>query len=166
MDVKLCHSWICSTDDSVTYNVVAKELVSYNRVVEAVIAGQIASSPQPTTPVTDDTNKAVMKGIICSQFLDENSSQITRLGLEILSDLLPSFKPAVFFRNNHFSTIVNVDGRSWTLGIMLIISVTDQGFSEERDIVWESVALQGNSEFVDAHFGKKKDGINQPEDAE
>ena len=53
---------------------------------------------------------------------------------------------AVFFRNNHFSTMVKEDGSLYLL-------VTDLGFLDQVDVVWESLdSVQGDTVFVDKQF--------------
>ena len=53
---------------------------------------------------------------------------------------------AVFFRNNHFSTMVKQ-------GDTLYLLVTDQGFLLQADVVWETLdSVQGDTVFVDKQF--------------
>lgn len=123
-----------------TYLVIVDKMHNYNRVSEAAI--QVQS--QTGSPVADSDNIAL--ALVCAQFLEENLSQITKYGLSKLMEALPPMKPAVFFRNNHFSTIINSQGQLWTLA-------TDEGFLELDEIVWESVTFSGDSEFVNGTFG-------------
>ena len=53
---------------------------------------------------------------------------------------------AVFFRNNHFSTMVKE-------GDSLYLLVTDLGFLDKADVVWETLdSVQGDTVFVDKQF--------------
>ncbi|XP_010218751.1 PREDICTED: protein FAM63A [Tinamus guttatus] len=53
---------------------------------------------------------------------------------------------SVFFRNNHFSTMIKHKGHLYLL-------VTDQGFLQEEAVVWESLhTVDGDSCFCDTHF--------------
>ena len=53
---------------------------------------------------------------------------------------------AVFFRNNHFSTMVKEGGSLYLL-------VTDLGFLDQKDVVWETLdSVQGDTVFVDEQF--------------
>ena len=53
---------------------------------------------------------------------------------------------AVFFRNNHFSTMVKEGGSLYLL-------VTDLGFLDQKDVVWETLdSVQGDTVFVDKQF--------------
>jgi len=54
---------------------------------------------------------------------------------------------AVFFRNNHFNVLLKKHGQ-------LYILVTDQGYQNEADIVWEQLsAVDNDTEFVGWNFG-------------
>ena len=44
-------------------------------------------------------------GLLIEQFLDENRSQLTHYGILQLKQTMRDNQLAVFFRNNHFSTI-------------------------------------------------------------
>ena len=46
-------------------------------------------------------------GLLIEQFLEENRSQLTFYGLVQLNEAMEDRELAVFFRNNHFSTIWN-----------------------------------------------------------
>ena len=67
---------------------------------------------------------------------------------------------AVFFRNNHFSTVHRSGGQ-------LFLLVTDQGFLEKSSLVWETLAnIEGDTEFVDAQFQPGEEGLAQGEDGD
>jgi hypothetical protein len=125
-----------------------------NRVTEIATFGQ--SAPNSSSPSSDINT---LYGIVCNQFLQQTSSQVTAYGLSLLFDTLPPMKPAVFFRNNHFSTIIKSHDKLWTL-------VTDEGFLELTEIVWESVTMFGNSEFVDSYFGDEQLYAKPSDDAD
>ena len=58
---------------------------------------------------------------------------------------------AVFFRNNHFSTLCKE--RS-----VLYLLVTDQGFLNQPHVVWETLDnIQGDTVFVDQDFNVVQD---------
>ena len=46
-----------------------------------------------------------LSGLLIEQFLDENRSQLTHYGILQLNQTMRDNQLAVFFRNNHFSTI-------------------------------------------------------------
>jgi ubiquitin carboxyl-terminal hydrolase MINDY-1/2 len=142
LDIELVHGWVCDPQDSETYDVVAKQLVSYNKVTDAVVRGKDSIAGA-------DADKNMIVGIICSQFLEESVSQLTYVGLNRLYKALAPAKPAVFFRNNHFSTIIKTHDKLWTLA-------TDEGYLDENEMVWESIHLHGNSTFTNSWFGDEQ----------
>jgi hypothetical protein len=81
---------------------------------------------------------------------------------------------AVFFRNNHFSTLVK-EGVSvhiylhtnclYTISFQdkLYLLVTDAGYLDEKTVVWESLqSVSGESHFVDATFTPTPLKVEQP----
>ena len=83
---------------------------------------------------------------MAEQFLDESASQLTYHGICELNAVMKEGQLAVFFRNNHFSTMVKQGG-------VLYLLVTDQGFLHQGDVVWESLdSVQGDTVFVDQQF--------------
>ena len=84
--------------------------------------------------------------MVAQQFLEESASQLTYHGLCELSTTLKEGELAVFFRNNHFSTIYKRNSE-------LFLLVTDQGFLKEPRVVWETLsAINGDTHFVDEAF--------------
>ena len=89
---------------------------------------------------------------MAEQFLDESASQLTYHGICELNAGMKEGELAVFFRNNHFSTIVKMGG-------VLYLLVTDQGYLHQGDVVWESLdSVQGDTVFVDQHFNTVTSG--------
>ena len=53
---------------------------------------------------------------------------------------------SVLFRNNHFSTLFKMSGSLYCL-------VTDVGYADEADVVWERLsAVDGDSQLCDSNF--------------
>ena len=89
---------------------------------------------------------------MAEQFLDESASQLTYHGICELNAGMKEGELAVFFRNNHFSTMVKEGG-------VLYLLVTDQGFLHQGDVVWESLdSVQGDTVFVDQQFNTVTSG--------
>ncbi|XP_023345436.1 ubiquitin carboxyl-terminal hydrolase MINDY-1 [Eurytemora carolleeae] len=69
-----------------------------------------------------------------------------------LTAKLEELELAVFFRNNHFSTLFKKNGE-------LFILVTDQGFLSQKEVVWETLAnIEGDCSFVNSTF--KDSGVD------
>ena len=87
-----------------------------------------------------------MNALAIKEFLESHPSQLTVYGLVSLNDRLQEDQLAVFFRNNHFNVLLKHMNE-------LYILVTDQGYQNEPDIVWERlVNVDGDTEFVQWNF--------------
>ncbi|KAI8896332.1 hypothetical protein BC833DRAFT_597864 [Globomyces pollinis-pini] len=153
--ISMYHGWVVDEHDTDTFTIITK-LKSYNAVVDAVIAADVAQSKKNQDNEKTDSDdqsksdKLIIEGMICSAFLDETASQLTTAGLISIMNVLPENQLAIFFRNNHFSTILKRHDRLWML-------VTDQGFAHSK-VVWESLDnIHGNSEFLDENFKPYKE---------
>jgi len=91
--------------------------------------------------------------MICKNFIESNATQLSYHGLTSIPEILSVGEPVAFFRNNHFLTLIKTpDNNMYTL-------VTDQGFVNEKKIVWESLStVDGDSYFVDGLFNKYPKG--------
>lgn len=75
---------------------------------------QRAEQPEPQPPVHEAPNpQELLEGRLAQQFFAENPSQLTFHGLAKLHERMRERELAVFFRNNHFSTIFKVPVVSW-----------------------------------------------------
>lgn len=70
------------------------------------------------------------EGEIIEAFLASTAAQLTYIGLAALHQILQERQLAVFFRNNHFSTIFRNKGKLYLL-------VTDMGYQNVESVVWE-----------------------------
>ncbi|KAL0223291.1 hypothetical protein P9112_002681 [Eukaryota sp. TZLM1-RC] len=123
LGLDLCHAWIIdpNRDDLSPYS-----NFSYNVAVDKIIN-------------SDDMYSL-------GAFLEDTSSQITEYGLECLSSQLKEGSVVVFFRNNHFNTLLKLNGK-------LYILLSDMGFADSS-FAWEClVSVSGNNELVQADLG-------------
>jgi len=85
-------------------------------------------------------------GTIVDLFLKETSHQLTFTGLTELHKCLQENSVCVFFRNNHFSTITK-------FGDTLYLLVTDLGYANVLDVVWEKLDdVSGDTELANECF--------------
>ncbi|PKK18290.1 family with sequence similarity 63, member A [Columba livia] len=106
--------------------------LSYNQLVEKIITCKQASD-----------SGLLSEGLVAEQFLEATASQLTVHGLCELAAAVPEGELSVFFRNNHFSTMIKHKGHLYLL-------VTDQGFLREDGVVWETLhSVDGDSCFCD-----------------
>ncbi|XP_022095045.1 ubiquitin carboxyl-terminal hydrolase MINDY-2-like isoform X2 [Acanthaster planci] len=133
LNIVLCHGWLY--DPQNTEIVSAVGTCSYNQVVEKIIASKSSK----------DENEQ-HQGLVAEQFLESTAAQLTFYGLCELNAATEEGELCVFFRNNHFSTLIKHSSE-------LCILVTDQGFLTESNIVWETLSsVEGDSGFVDGEF--------------
>ncbi|XP_035426530.1 ubiquitin carboxyl-terminal hydrolase MINDY-1 [Cygnus atratus] len=133
LNVPLYHGWLVDPQSPEVVQAVGK--LSYNQLVEKII----------TCKHSCDSN-LVTEGLIAEQFLESTASQLTYHGLCELTAAVKEEELSVFFRNNHFSTMIKHKGHLYLL-------VTDQGFLQEERVVWESLHnVDGDSCFCDTDF--------------
>ncbi|NXI43259.1 MINY1 hydrolase, partial [Galbula dea] len=133
LNVPLYHGWLVDPQTPEVVQAVGK--LSYNQLVEKIITCKQASD-----------SSLVSEGLVAEQFLEATASQLTYHGLCELTAAVREGELSVFFRNNHFSTMIKHKGHLYLL-------VTDQGFLQEEGVVWESLHnVDGDSCFCDADF--------------
>ncbi|NXW54366.1 MINY1 hydrolase, partial [Eurystomus gularis] len=139
LNVPLYHGWLVDPQTPEVVQAVGK--LSYNQLVEKIITCKQASD-----------SSLVSEGLVAEQFLESTASQLTYHGLCELTATVREGELSVFFRNNHFSTMIKHKGHLYLL-------VTDQGFLQEERVVWESLhTVDGDSCFCDTHFHLTHDG--------
>jgi len=147
LDISLYHGWL--VDPQTTEVAAAVANLSYNQLVETIISNRSSAD-----------SDAMSRALVAEQWLEDSRSQLTYHGLAELSTTLKEGELAVFFRNNHFSTVHRSGGQ-------LFLLVTDQGFLEKSSLVWETLAnIEGDTEFVDAQFQPGEEGLPQGEDGD
>mmetsp|Transcript_10793 Transcript_10793/g.19685 ORF Transcript_10793/g.19685 Transcript_10793/m.19685 type:complete len:1587 (-) Transcript_10793:243-5003(-) len=104
-------------------------------------------SPSDQEKALEAAAKKAYASIIMRDFFDASCTQLTYPGLSALVKGLNEGELAVFFRNNHF----NVIRRGGIDNLFLL--VTDQGYLNEKDVVWESLnSIEGDATFFDGSF--------------
>lgn len=133
LGIPLYHGWLVDPQSPEAVSAVGK--LSYNQLVEKVITCKHSSDPNLVT-----------EGLIAEQFLEATAAQLTYHGLCELTAAAKEGELSVFFRNNHFSTMTKHKSHLYLL-------VTDQGFLQEEQVVWESLHnVDGDSCFCDSEF--------------
>ncbi|XP_034728137.1 ubiquitin carboxyl-terminal hydrolase MINDY-2 isoform X2 [Etheostoma cragini] len=133
LDIPLYHGWL--VDPQMQDIVKAVGNCSYNQLVEKIISCK-----------QSDNSELAGEGIVAEQFLSSTATQLTYHGLCELTSTVQEGELCVFFRNNHFSTMIRFKGQLYLL-------VTDQGFLTEEKVVWESLHnVDGDGNFCDSEF--------------
>lgn len=106
----------------------------------ASIVGETASSIPSNDQVTEQQCQLI------KNFLEGTANQLTIYGLFCLQEGLKERELCVFFRNNHFSTMFKFNGELYLL-------VTDQGYMNQPDLVWEKLnEVNGDTVFMTGNF--------------
>ena len=130
LGISLYHGWL--VDPQLEETVLAVSNLTYNQLVENIITNSSSS----------DSAK-MSSSIVAQQFLEESASQLTYHGLCELNSAMQDGQLAIFFRNNHFSTM-------YKQSASLYLLVTDQGFLNQQSVVWETLqTVEGDTIFVD-----------------
>lgn len=133
LNIPLYHGWLVDPQSSESVEAVGK--LSYNQLVEKIITCKHSSDPNLVT-----------EGLLAEQFLETSAAQLTYHGLCEMMAAVKEGELSVFFRNNHFSTLIKHKGHLYLL-------VTDQGFLQEEKVIWESLHnVEGDSCFCDSDF--------------
>ena len=129
--VRLLHGWVADPQDKFLSHLIGD--LTYNQLVEKTMDKSSSS----------DT-RDVSESLVLREHLE--SSQLTVHGICEINSSLKSGDIVVLFRNNHFSTITKQKERLYVL-------VTDIGWAEEVQVVWETLDSTCNSSsFVDGYF--------------
>jgi len=96
--VNLYHGWVINPSEVVAAQAIGS--LSYNQILELIINEENNEATEQPSP-----NQALLK-----QFLDDNATQLTNAGICKLNEVLRVGECGVLFRNNHFSTLIKVNG--------------------------------------------------------
>ncbi|XP_028453532.1 ubiquitin carboxyl-terminal hydrolase MINDY-1 isoform X2 [Perca flavescens] len=133
LDIPLYHGWLVDPQSPEVVASVGK--LSYNQLVEKIIDYKHSVD-----------SSRVSEGLVAEQFLESTATQLSYHGLCELNTTAKEGEISVFFRNNHFSTMIKHKGHLYLL-------VTDQGFLQEDSLVWESLHnVEGDGNFCDSDF--------------
>ena len=98
----------------------------------------------------EEASLQISRADVVNTFLTSTSHQLTYHGLEQLHNHIGNDALHVFFRNNHFGTITKNNG-------ILYLLVTDLGYANTPEIVWEKLdSIDGNTEYVNEYFEKPR----------
>lgn len=98
----------------------------------------------------DEQNLLYTNGCIINSFFTETSNRLTYPGLTELYKYVQEGSICIFFRKNHFSTLTKDGG-------VLYLLVTDLGYANVSEVVWEKVDdVTGDTEYTDEYFANLK----------
>ena len=133
LQVNLYHGWLVDPENPTHHHAVGE--LAYNQLVDMIIAGKGSEDPDKVTTA-----------MAAEEFLRDSANQLTFHGLIQLHRTVREGEFCVFFRNNHFNTVYRHEEKLYLL-------VTDYGFLNENNFVWEALdSVDGDSQFFDANF--------------
>lgn len=146
--IGLVHGWLLEPDAQ-EFEWVGEN--TYNQLVNLVIEGNDASARLQQRSDVDDckidelSNQAT-RGTVIRNFLDRSAHQLTQHGLFVLHEYVKEGDMLVFFRNNHYNTLTKNNENLYLL-------VTDFGYANVNDVVWEKLdVIDGDTEYVTGEF--------------
>lgn len=127
-NVGIVHGWIIDGDsDPIAREHVSK--YSYENAQKVLLQSYDIQNGSYNPP---NSQEIVEDASYIRSFLARSATQLTEYGLVHLKEILVEKSYAILFRNDHFSTIYKYEGELFTL-------VTDLGYKNRSDIVWQSL---------------------------
>jgi hypothetical protein len=151
--VKIVHGWVIDPETPEYASVIKYN--SYEQAQSVLVEAYEKSQAGETEGEVIDDSVAI------KHFMAHTATQLTPYGLNYLKQSLVEDEICVFFRNNHFNTIIKHDGEVYQL-------VTDQGFVNKKEYVWESLLSVNGSinSFFTGEFRPLVDGENVEDEDE
>ncbi|TLS27496.1 hypothetical protein PpBr36_04375 [Pyricularia pennisetigena] len=133
--IPLIHGWLPSQDDE-AYAAFKRRAASYEDAQnllfrEEELEDRLTNSDRG---LTEEEQGLYQDIITIKGFLDSSATQLTRYGLEVITEAMKPGSVAILFRNDHFSTLYR---HPQTLEILTL--VTDAGYAGHAEVVWESL---------------------------
>lgn len=132
-NIPLIHGWLPSKG-SEAYNAFNRAAKTFEDAQNIQFREEELDSKLSTTGLSPDEIHLFEDITSIKEFLNRWPTQLTDYGLDVLKQHLQPGSIAIFFRNDHFSTLYK-DPRSGRLMAL----VTDAGYSTHEEIVWESL---------------------------
>jgi len=146
----LLHGWIADPKNeelvdiigSLSYNHILYKAIEFNTLCESIPMGHddkdipdVKKYHNGKFTSLDEKDVLIYReGKVIDRFLKKSASQLTYSGILALYSFMNDRQLAVFFRNNHFSTIFFFNGQLFQL-------VTDQGYLYEGIFIFFLVHL-------------------------
>ncbi|KAI6345297.1 hypothetical protein MCOR25_011040 [Pyricularia grisea] len=133
--IPLIHGWLPSQDEE-AYAAFKRRAGSYEDAQnllfrEEELEDRLTNSDRG---LTEEEQGLYQDIITIKGFLDSSATQLTRYGLEVITEAMKPGSVAILFRNDHFSTLYR---HPQTLEILTL--VTDAGYAGHAEVVWESL---------------------------
>jgi hypothetical protein len=131
----LIHGWLPSKSEPV-YTALERQASSYEDAQNLFFKEEELESKlmSPDGVLSDEEQQLYQDILTIKSFLDTSATQLTTWGIEVIRRSMRPGTFAIFFRNDHFSTLYcHPETRE------LISLVTDAGYRTHSNVVWESL---------------------------
>lgn len=147
--IPLIHGWLPARSD-VAFHALTRHAHTYEDAQTLMLREDELMAKLSNESMTPEEQALLQDISSIGEFLRVTATQLTLRGLEILTKNMPKGAIAIFFRNDHFSTIYKhpISGN-------LLQLVTDSGYASNPDVVWESL-VDVNGETAEFYSGDFK----------
>lgn len=133
--IPLIHGWLPSRSEAV-YEASERQAASYEDAQNLLFREEELESKlmSPNGTISNEEQQLYQDILTIKSFLSVSATQLTAWGIKVISKSMRPGTFAIFFRNDHFSTLYcRPDGKH------LVTLVTDAGYRNHSKIVWESL---------------------------
>ncbi|KAH8179169.1 MINDY deubiquitinase domain-containing protein [Sarocladium implicatum] len=133
--IPLIHGWLPSKSEPV-YQAFERQAASYEDAQNLFFREEELESRlmDPSGSLSDDEQQLYQDILTIKSFLNVSATQLTHWGIEVIRKSMRPGTFAIFFRNDHFSTLYcHPQTRD------LVTLVTDTGYRTHAKVVWESL---------------------------
>jgi hypothetical protein len=134
--IPLIHGWLPAKSEPV-YEAFERQAASYEDVQNLLFREEELERKlsDPDSALTDSEQQLYQDIITIKIFMETSATQLTHFGIDVISKAIRPGTFAIFFRNDHFSTLYCHPRTK-----QLLTLVTDAGYSSHDEVVWESLA--------------------------
>ncbi|KAG6027655.1 hypothetical protein E4U40_001438 [Claviceps sp. LM458 group G5] len=147
--IPLIHGWLPAQSDPV-YDVLERQAASYEDAQNLLFSEEgLTDKLSSDEGLTEDEQQLYQDIMTIKMFLDSSATQLTAWGIEVIGKAMRPGTFAIFFRNDHFSTLY-----CHPQTLQLLSLVTDAGYLKHDQVVWETlVDVNGeHTEFLSGDF--------------
>ncbi|KAG5954428.1 hypothetical protein E4U58_007623 [Claviceps cyperi] len=161
--IPLIHGWLPAQSDPV-YDVLERQAASYEDAQNILFCEEgLTDKLSSDEGLTEDEQQLYQDIMTIKMFLDSFATQLTAWGIEVIGKAMRPGTFAIFFRNDHFSTLY-----CHPRTLQLLSLVTDAGYLKHDQVVWETlVDVNGeHTEFLSGDFrvvSSSKDAAPRPD---
>lgn len=146
--IPLIHGWLPSKSDP-AYAAFERQAASYEDVQNLLFREEEleAKLSDPGGGLSGPEQQLYQDIMTIKMFMNASATQLTQFGIDVISKAIRPGTFAIFFRNDHFSTLY-----CHPRTLQLLTLVTDAGYSSHDEVIWESL-VDVNGERTELYSG-------------